>query len=454
MKKFIQKLQNSTFFKNTLKISSGALFGQIITLLTFPVVTRIYGDSIIGEWTFLTTVSYIVNSFSDIGLINAMMMEKDDENMQQTYKVITSCVFFISLLAAMIFYIYINFISPSFISLNPLFTAIYLFFSIFTLQQIQTCYTWLNRKSKYKVLMKNPIINNITYSTLAIILGLLGIKQYGYFISWILGQIITLLVMKSHLPKCFFSFKLNEYKKVFKRNKKFITYQLPTGILTELKNNIPNLLIKPLFGVNVLGQYSASTRLIAMPVNLIGTSIGKVLFQTSSDMVRSNKSIGKFTYKSAIISMKLAIIPVIIILALGDVLFKLYLGPDWDIAGNIVRILSIQAFFLFLSICLQGIPISINKQKYAMLFCAAQIFVIISSLTISTYLFNNIYIGLIIFVASFSLINILYFSLLFKAMNILPYKYIFRSLFYILIIFICYLIIRIPMIMFGLVNRL
>ncbi|MDE5600357.1 MAG: oligosaccharide flippase family protein, partial [Oscillospiraceae bacterium] len=214
MKKFIQKLKNSTFFKNTLKISSGALFGQIITFLTFPILTRIYGDSIIGEWTFLTTVSYIVNSFSDIGLINAMMMEKDDENMQQTYKVITSCVFFISLFASMIFYIYIYFISPGFISLNPLFTAIYLFLSIFTLQQIQTCYTWLNRKSKYKVLMKNPIINNITYSILAIILGLLGIKQYGYFISWILGQIITLLVMKSHLPKCFFSFKLNEYKKV------------------------------------------------------------------------------------------------------------------------------------------------------------------------------------------------------------------------------------------------
>ncbi|MDE5600408.1 MAG: oligosaccharide flippase family protein, partial [Oscillospiraceae bacterium] len=234
----------------------------------------------------------------------------------------------------------------------------------------------------------------------------------------------------------------------------FITYQLPTGILTELKNNIPSLLIKPLFGVNMLGQYSASTRLIAMPVNLIGTSIGKVLFQTSSDMVRSNKSIGKFTYKSAIISMKLAIIPVIIILALGDILFKIYLGPDWNMAGNIVRILSIQAFFLFLSICLQGIPISINKQKYAMLFCVAQIFAIISSLTIGTYLFNNIYIGLIIFVASFSLINIVYFSLLFKAMNILPYKYIFRSLLYILIVFICYLIIRIPMIMFGLVNNL
>lgn len=408
--------------KNVVKISSGTMIGKIISFFTFPIIARIYGAEVVGNWTLINSVATIVNSFSDLGLTNAIMVENDEEASLCLYNVVTTIVMGISVISGLIACIYYS-VKPSNMGINELFIGILLAVLIFTIQQTQICYTWLNRQGKYEILMKNPIINSTIIGIVAIAFGVAGVKTYGYYIAAISGQIITLIHMKRFLPKKMFTFNPENYQYVFKTKLSFFKYQMPTNVISQVKNQLPVLLIKKLFGAEILGYYSVSVNVLNIPVTLLANALGRVYFQTISDMKRKGEEIGAFTYRNITKAMKVAIIPMIFLIALGDIFIILLYGEDYQMAGTILQTVALQNFFTFLMMSSQGITITLNKQNYAMISCIMQSIGYIVGLGAGAFIFHDIFIGLIIMSIIYILIQIIYFCSLFNVMKISCKKY-------------------------------
>lgn len=427
-----KKIKLSNDKKNIFRISFGTLLGQGISLITLPIFTRVYGAKVIGLLTLTNSIAIIVNSFSDFGLINAIMIEEDDEKMLQVYKVVSTLGLIFSILTGILIMIYYN-INPNKNSINGTFLGIFIFIGIFTLQQIQICYTWLNRKGKYKVLMRNPIINNLSFGLVSIVLAILGVRVYGYFIGWIVGQIFTLFNMKRVIPRSTITLKISDYKEVFFRHNNFVKYQLPTNIITNIKNQLPTLFIKLLFGTAMLGYYSITVKILQIPGTLLGNAMGRVFFKKTSEMKRSGEKIGEFVYNSITKVMKIAIIPMILLISFGDIGIKFILGEEWKIAGELIRILAFQNFFLFLMQTVHGLSVTLNKQVYAMYSSVFQSIAITLSIIIGKYVYNDIFIAIGLMTITFIIINITYFCALFKVMDIEPKKYIYHVTYYMII---------------------
>lgn len=422
----LKKIQNigklSINKKNVAKISSGVLLSQVIAVITLPIITRIYGAEVIGIWTLLNAIAMLARSLSDLGLTNSIMIE-DEENIVNTYKVITTVVAVISIISSVVITLFYTIFNRS-IEINTLFLFTFIIFIIFTTQQIQVCYTWLNRKGEYNILMKNPIIQKGIFGITAIVLGLIGMKTYGYFVGHIAGQLATLVYMKGNLPKKMFTITLSDYQKTIFRHKRFVTYQMPTNVLSNFKNQVPVLLVQGLWGTEILGYYSVTVKLLQIPSTLLANAIGRVFFHITSAMKRDGKSIGQYVYRNLTIGMKIAIIPMIFLMAFGDVIAVVFLGSDWKIAGDFVRILTLQFFFMFLMNTVQGLSIILEKQNYAMFSCIFQIIGYILGALIGKYVFDNVYLGLLLMSAFFIVINIIYFTELFRVMGISRKKYI------------------------------
>lgn len=436
LQQLMNRMKKSKMLKNVTKISSGTLIGQLISVVTVPVFTRIYGAEILGVWAFLNAIYLFVNSFSDLGLTFSIMTEKEEEKRERTYTVITSIVMIISILVSLIIGVVYTTIKTNDTGLNIIFLVIYSLIAIFTLQQTQVCYTWLNKKEKYSVLMKNPIINNLTFAIFGIVLGLIGFKQYGYFVGWLLGQVITLIHMKKNLPKKSFCFEWNEYKVLFKENIQFLKYQLPANILNVLKNQLPTFLIERFFGTTILGYYSIATKVLNIPVVLLGNAVGRVFFQESSNMVTEGKPIGDFTYKSMKSMMKVGILPMIALVGFGKIAIVIFLGKDWAIAGDMLSIVAFQSYFIFLTASVQGISITLKKQNYVRNMYIAQAITILIAFVIGKYVFDSIYVSLIIMTALFIVVNVTYFCIMYKVMKVSRKKYIRDVIYNFLIIFI------------------
>lgn len=421
--RLINKFKSSKMIQNVAKISSGTMLGQLISIITLPIYARLFGAKIMGDWALVTSVAIIVNTFSDFGLSNAIMIEEDEKNTVRLFSVITTMVFSVSLLVGL-GYLFFYQLFPNELDMNVYFYAFFVFIQIFTSQQIQLCYTFLNRQKQYNILMRNPIINNISAAIITIPLGILGFTRYGYYTGLIIGQAITLIHMRRAIPKVFFDFKISDYKELIKRHKDFCFFQMPANIASQLRNQIPTLFIKFLYGSEILGYYSVSVKVLKIPITFLASAIGKVYFQTVSEMKRKGQEIGEFTFINMYRAMKIAIFPMIIIIATSDIVCSFFLGDKFIIAGQIARIVAFNTFFNFLINATQGIVIVLHKQKYTFNAAIVQIAGYIGGLFVGKYFFNSIYIGCLIMTTFFCVSQIIIFSLIFNNIGITAKRYI------------------------------
>lgn len=453
LKEKIQTLMKSQMLRNVTKISSGTILGQAISIVTLPIFTRLYGATVIGYWTLFTSVAVIVNAFSDLGLSNAIMMDDEGEQSEKLFSVITTISFIISLIVGVGYFV-IKSVTPDPSGLHPLFYSIVLFVLIFTQQQVNICYNWLNKKKQYNILMKNPIINNVSVAVIAIPLGLMGFTKYGYYIGLVLGQVFTLFHMRRYLPRIFFDFKFRDHFDVIRSHLTYVKFQMPTYLVAQVKNQAPVFFIRSFFGVEILGYYSVCIRVLNIPVNLLASSIGKVYYQTAAEMKKKGQEVGDFTFRNMKRAMYVAIAPMVVIMSFGDIVCTLFLGNDYVITGNLSRIIVFMTFFQFLMMATQGITIVLEKQQYALISGIVQIIGYVVGLSIGKYVFSSLYIAVALMTVAFCVIQIIYFSKLFKIAGIsvaLYLKHMFSTLGLIIVIT---AVIRITLIALNIVPNL
>lgn len=453
LKEKIQTLMKSQMLRNVTKISSGTILGQAISIVTLPIFTRLYGATVIGYWTLFTSVAVIVNAFSDLGLSNAIMMDDEGEQSEKLFSVITTISFIISLIVGVGYFV-IKSVTPDPSGLHPLFYSIVLFVLIFTQQQVNICYNWLNKKKQYNILMKNPIINNVSVAVIAIPLGLMGFTKYGYYIGLVLGQVFTLFHMRRYLPRIFFDFKFRDHFDVIRSHLTYVKFQMPTYLVAQVKNQAPVFFIRSFFGVEILGYYSVCIRVLNIPVNLLASSIGKVYYQTAAEMKKKGQEVGDFTFRNMKRAMYVAIAPMVVIMSFGDIVCTLFLGNDYVITGNLSRIIVFMTFFQFLMMATQGITIVLEKQQYALISGIVQIIGYVVGLSIGKYVFSSLYIAVALMTVAFCVIQIIYFSKLFKIAGVsvaLYLKHMFSTLGLIIVIT---AVIRITLIALNIVPNL
>lgn len=453
LKEKIQTLMKSQMLRNVTKISSGTMLGQAISVVTLPIFTRLYGAKVIGYWTLFTSVAIIVNAFSDLGLSNAIMMDDEGEQSEKLFSVITTISFIISLIVGVGYFV-IKSVTPDPSGLHPLFYSVVLFVLIFTQQQVNVCYNWLNKKKQYNILMKNPIINNVSVAVIAIPLGLMGFTKYGYYIGLVLGQVFTLFHMRRYLPRIFFDFKYRDHFDVIRSHLTYVKFQMPTYLVARVKNQAPVFFIRSFFGVEILGYYSVCMRVLNIPVNLLASSIGKVYYQTAAEMKKKGQEVGDFTFRNMKRAMYVAIVPMVVIMSFGDIVCMLFLGNDYVITGNLSRIIVFMTYFQFLMMATQGITIVLDKQQYALISGIVQIIGYVVGLSIGKYVFSSLYIAVALMTVVFCVIQIIYFSKLLKIAGVsvaLYLKHVFSTLGLIIVIT---AVIRITLIALNIVPNL
>ena len=407
--------------KNVAKISSGTVLGQLISIATLPLITRIYGAGIMGVWTTIFSIANLINMVSDLGMTQSVMICKE-ETAPRTLGVLLLLTASISLLAVPLVGVYCYFIIDYTWGQTLTVIAFAVIYGL-SLQLSQVCYTWLNRNKQYSALMKNPVLNYLSMAVITLALGYMGFVQYGYFIGMTVAQILTLLHMLRFMPRKIPRVSAQDVREVIRENGDFVKYQLPSNMAYQVREQLPNLLIGGLFGDAVLGCYSVSLKLLNIPVTFIGQALGKVFYQRLAELKQKGQLVSDFIYRNVSRAMKLAILPMILLAAFGDAAVVLFFGEAYAMGGVIVRIVAFRAVFTFISTSTQGMDIVLGKQRYAMLCCLAQTAGMALAITGSFYLTGNIYWCAVVMTVLFIVIQVTYFCAIFKTVEIRPLRY-------------------------------
>ncbi len=424
----MKKIKLSEPIKNVTKISTGSAAGQIISIVTLPFITRLYGAEIIGIWAVITSFSNIVQNFCDLGLANSVMMCDEDE-IRLRYSIVTKLSILFSTISGVVIALYLM-LTQAGIEYS-ITVGVFTILFAFGLRQILTCYTILNRDKEYNILMKNSVLRFSSIAVISIAFGLIGkylnfpiFIQYGYFVGNIVGQTVTIIHMKRFLPKVILRTRFSEYKRIITENIDYVRYQMPSSITVILRTDLPNLLISALFGNTILGYYSISQKLLTIPVTFLGQSLGTVFYQRAAEMARKGQQIGDFVQRNIKRGMLIALVPMTLFAAFGDIAINIFFGKEYSVGGVICRIIVYRTLFNFISTSTRGLDIVLNKQQYVLYTGVAQTILAVGSVLCGFYCFNSIYITSLLLVVTFIVVQIFYFVTMYRFMNLNWVKYI------------------------------
>lgn len=380
------RLKQNAFVKSVLTISSGIAISQGIGVLLSPIYTRIYAPSLFGDYSVMISSGTILSSIICLGLLTAIMLPKDDETAKRICTLIMTLVISLGTLFLAVALI----ISPRWQAFSvdiPYWQGCLIVYFILVLTNISSIfYSYTNRLALYRVLFWNPILGAVSNAVLTVALGLAGWGLVGYSIGTISASVVSIIYMSWHVKP--FRFKSTKLMLTLKANKNFPLLQLPANIISTFSLQLPVQMLSRFFGSTILGIYSITMRCLDIPTALLAAPINRVYYRDACAKYAEGQKIGEFTFNILKASIKLAIIPITILMVFGEPLFAFIFGEKWRLAGAYAEVLGVYSLVAFCSACISGGFVITGKQKYNLLLSVVSILA-----NAAAFIFGNLFFG-------------------------------------------------------------
>jgi O-antigen/teichoic acid export membrane protein len=122
---------------------------------------------------------------------------------------------------------------------------------------------------------------------------------------------------------------------------------MSSGILNTASVQLPTLLLAAYFTPVVVGWYSLAYTVLKLPMTFVGSAIGQVFFQHSSELKEKEGELARISFNLYKRLLWLGVVPMALVGAFGDVIFEFVLGEEWGMAGMYARILSPWLLIVF-----------------------------------------------------------------------------------------------------------
>lgn len=361
-------LQGNAFLRNILALMSGTALAQIVVLAMTPFLTRLYTDEQFGLLASFGSVVAIIAAIATLKYDMAVMLPESDDSA----KSLTRVARWVSALLCFVGTIVLVLIAPWLATLiNAPSIAPWLALagiSAFTLTEIAILTYWLNRKSKYKEIASNRVLQSGTTAASQLALGFvkpLGVG--GLIIGTILGQLVSIFALRKKTPELRDSPRppIRDHTKLMRRYRNMPIFNAPTALIDAVRMNGINLLIAAV-SLSALGQFSMAWRLVEVPAALISAALSQVFFQHFSVVERGNmlSSVISSIKKSALFG----VLPFALVWILSPWLFPFVLGSNWVDAGYYAQALVPWLFMNLITSPISTIFIVTERQHLSLIF--------------------------------------------------------------------------------------
>ncbi|MDI1323213.1 MAG: oligosaccharide flippase family protein [Algoriphagus sp.] len=341
--KTTEKIRNSLYAKNVLTLASSSTLAQLISVLTAPILYRIYAKEDYGTLGLYMAMTGVIGVFSTMQYSQTILIEKGEDHAKSLMwlnRIINIFVAATVFLAILLFGDHIGHLFGN-KKIEP-----WLYFvpmTIFFAGQSEIFSIWANRKKKYKILAINGLISAALVPVVSISIGLYKPGPLGLFMGLFTSQIVpaimlsALLMRQDNLGLKYLNFELIKIKLV--EYSKFPIYNLPSEFINRLTNQLPVFMLSGFVGPAAVGLYNLAVRMLGLPIQLIGGAIGTVFKQRATEDFNRDRNF-KTIYLKTLKSLGWASVPMIIIILLfGPKLFEFVFGNEWRISGVIAQIL-------------------------------------------------------------------------------------------------------------------
>lgn len=334
---FVKRMLHAqSFFGSVLNLASATAAGQLIVLLSTPLLTRFYDPGDFGTfavfWAYLSVI-VVVSS-----LRYEMAIPLPERTTSAKHLLVVSLG--INAMAALLCFGLVFILGEriaAWTGTPGLELCIWWIpGGILCVGSYKAFNYWAVRNEDYRRIAKTRLTQSGTNVSVQIGGGILGAGVLGMVLGQLAGQTVGITTLARGIGLRTFCFgplfSLGRMRLLLKRYRRFPLYDAPAAVLNMLASQVPHILMAPLFGPAVAGFYLLTERVLGMPAGLLGQSIGQVLYGSMHNAMR-DKTLHRLICRIAATLGAIAFLPALALLFAGEELFSWVFGPVWREAG-------------------------------------------------------------------------------------------------------------------------
>jgi O-antigen/teichoic acid export membrane protein len=417
----IRKLWQSKSIKNVMMLTSGTVLSQVLPILFFPILSRLYTPADYGVLGLFMSISMLLMVISNLQLNYAILIPKEDKEALSTLNAGLHIIVLFTVFSLLIV-ITLGGLISSLLSSPELKLWLYLLPATVLLSGVNIQFSaWFNRTGQFKIISSSRIVTSVV--TIA---GSLALSYYidgpgGLVISYLSGNLSSFIILVYSFKKnnTLFILSLDEIKKVVVDHRNFPLYTLPTELISNFAQQLPMFIFSTYSGAQSVGWFSRSRQMLGLPINYISSSISEVYRQKSGEAFRNDITAMRPLYLKTVWSLfVLSIIPFLVIVLFSPVLFAIFFGENWRQAGVYAQYMSLMYFFKFVTGAVGFNFYLFKKQKLDLLLHFLIVIITAVGLYIGLYVLRSETAALILFSTGYSIIYFVYAVISYKLTKI------------------------------------
>ena len=367
----LSSIVKSSGVRNFTKLLSANVVAQVIGLVVYPILTRMYAPEDFGLLNLFLSIGGVLAILSTAEYYYAIVLPKEEKDAEQVLGVgvlwLVATTVLVSLSVVFSRPISLLFKSPNLVSyywLMPLY--------VFAMGAWNLLNYWYIRHKEYNPISRYQVSQNVLSSGGKLGMGWGGVLQGGMIYSVVVAPLISLLsswvsARKTLLP----ALRRISWRGVCEQAcvyRNFPYFVLPRSFVNMLAGQMPILLLTPFFGGEAVGFLSLAILLGYTPIGTITRAIYQVMYQHTMEQVHEQKPIGQI-FRKFILSASAIIIPVFVGLwfVLPDLTAWL-LGAEWHVSGEYIRWMLPWLYVSLLSCSINYLFDVFMQQKWGLFF--------------------------------------------------------------------------------------
>jgi len=356
------------FIKNVATLMTGGVVANIISVISIPIVSRLFDPEDFGSLTLFFSIISVVMIVLTLRYEHAIVLPDNEPEAMDLF-LLSIYLLLVFTAVILIFVLSLYFISPDFSWVKALgFWFLMLPLGAFLISLGNIAVSYNTRLKKYNHIAVSDVSQVGVVSGTRIGLGsLFGSSPDFLILGQLLGSLsrIYVLLKHLHLKLSYKKLLLKQERAVYllKKYVQFPLYSMPTGLLRSGAQALPVFILAFMFTPAIVGLYGMAIRLANIPVSLMGESIRRAYLQKAAVMTNEKSNLTQSLTK---LTFGLGLLGFFIYFPLylwGGIIFEILLGEKWIEAGVYVSILSPWFFVLFLQSAAAVIFVVQKKQE-------------------------------------------------------------------------------------------
>lgn len=311
-------------------LSGGTALAQIFSLISIPILTRLYTSEDYAKLAIITTIVAIATPVCFLGMQNALLIPHDMEGARGLTKLILISLITGSVTVGIVLEL-LSYFEVIKVFSDIQFLGIWVATILFLSGTASLSFQLAIRDRLYSKVATRTVAQGLGLAGSQTFFGLFSVGAVGLPMGVVVGNIIGQLTVLKHVKKYFDFRRATTMLKSLQEYWRFPTVFMPSMLMNTLSLEFPLLFLTMVYPPTEAGQLSMALRIAGIPLTLIGASIGQVMITEIAQKVRNQQSGASSLFiRSSVALGVLGILVVILVMAIGEEMVPFVLGEGWD----------------------------------------------------------------------------------------------------------------------------